>query len=210
MRLRIDPFTIAIAVIVTIIAVNAIVNQSPRTIEVASPLPAPALTPTIPPPAPGEEPAIQPLPTPIYDVAQEAIIPPYDNYILTQGVHGQSYGHNAIDIAAGKGATILSPINGVVTQYYTDQWGNPTLVIENDYYQITMLHGNYTAQVGTAVRLGQAVGTESNMGYTMDMLGRLCTNRDCGYHTHLNVYDKRIGGNVNPLEVINITGVGGQ
>ncbi len=210
MRLRIDPFTIAIAVIVAIIAVNAIVNQSPRTIEVASPLPAPALTPTVPAPAPGEEPAIQPLPTPIYDVAQEAIIPPYDNYILTQGVHGQSYGHNAIDIAAGKGATILSPINGMVTQHYTDQWGNPTLVIENDYYQITMLHGNYSAQVGTAVRLGQAVGTESNMGYTMDMLGRLCTNRDCGYHTHLNVFDKRIAGNVNPLEVINITGVGGQ
>lgn len=210
MRLRIDPFTIAIGIIVAIIAVNAIVNQSPRTIEVISPLPAPALTPTIPPPEPGSEPAIQPLPTPIYDVAQEAIIPPYDNYVLTQGVHGQSYGHNAIDIAAGKGATILSPINGVVTQHYTDQWGNPTLVIENDYYQITMLHGNYTAQIGAPVRLGQSVGTESNMGYTMDMLGRLCTNRDCGYHTHLNVYDKRISGNVNPLEVINIAGVGGQ
>ena len=26
---------------------------------------------------------------------------PYDNYFLTQGVHGQSYGHLAIDIAAG-------------------------------------------------------------------------------------------------------------
>jgi murein DD-endopeptidase MepM/ murein hydrolase activator NlpD len=212
-RLQIDSFTIAILVIVLIVGINAAVNRTPRTIEVFSPPPAPVATstaaqPPVTDPATGNSPLPPAVPT--EDVAQAAIIAPYDNYAITQGVHGQSYGHYAIDIAAGKGATILSPINGTVTQHYFDQWGNPTLVIENDYYQVMMLHGEYTAPVGTPVRLGQAVGTESNIGYTMDMLGRLCTNRDCGYHTHLNVFDKRVGTNVDPLARINPTGVGGQ
>jgi hypothetical protein len=46
------------------------------------------------------------------------------------------------------------------------------------------------------------VGVESNLGYTTDMAGVPCWGRDCGYHTHLNVFDKRIGGNVNPLELL--------
>lgn len=213
MRLQLDSLTIVILVVAVIVAVNAAVNRSARTIEVYAPPPAPAAT-SAPPPQPdaAESPGdpLQPPPAPTEDVAQAAIIAPYDNYILTQGIHGQSYGHYAIDIAAGKGTTILSPINGTVTQSYFDEWGNPTLVIENDYYQVMMLHGLYTVQIGTPLRLGQPVGTESNMGYTMDMLGRLCTNRDCGYHTHLNIFDKRIAANVNPLDRINPTGVGGQ
>jgi murein DD-endopeptidase MepM/ murein hydrolase activator NlpD len=204
MRLQLDAFTIAIVVIVLIIAANAVVNHSPRTIEMAAPIPPPAAT-AVPPVT-----AQQPAPFPTYDVVQAAFAAPYDDYIVTQGVHGQSYGHYAVDIAAGKGASIISPINGTVTQRYTDEWGNPTIVIENDYYQITMLHGFYTADIGTTVQLGQTVGTESNMGYTMDMFGRLCAGRDCGYHTHLNVYDKRLEANVNPLDWMGPTGVGGQ
>ena len=127
---------------------------------------------------------------------------PYDQYTLTQGPHGFSYGHMAIDIVAGKGAVIKSPINGRVTASYVDQYGNPTLVIENDIYQITLLHGIYTVAVDEEVKLGQPVGTESNLGYTTDWWGRSCRNRDCGYHTHLNIFDKRIGGNINPLDVI--------
>jgi murein DD-endopeptidase MepM/ murein hydrolase activator NlpD len=198
--------------IAVIIGVNAAVNRSPRTIEIYSP-PPPVTTPAAaqPPAAdPATGNALAPPAAPMEDISQAAIMPPYDNYAVTQGIHGQSYGHYAIDIAAGKGSTILSPIKGTVTQHYVDQWGNPTLIIENDYYQVMMLHGQYTAQVGTQVLLGQSVGTESNLGYTMDMLGRLCTNRDCGYHTHLNVFDKRLGTNVDPLERINPTGVGGQ
>ena len=127
---------------------------------------------------------------------------PYDQYTLTQGLHGFSYGHMAIDIAAGKNAIIKSPIHGYVAELYTDQYGNPTLVIENDIYQVTMLHGKYKVAVGDQIELGQMVGRESNMGYTTDIWGRSCRNRDCGYHTHLNVFDKRIGSNINPLDVI--------
>jgi murein DD-endopeptidase MepM/ murein hydrolase activator NlpD len=131
-----------------------------------------------------------------------AVIYPYDNYTLTQGPHGMSYGHMAIDLAAGAGADIKSPISGAITALYLDDIGNPTLVIENDIYQVTMLHGDYTVYVGQIVELGQVVGSENNRGYTTDMLGRLCTGRECGHHTHLNIYDKRINANVNPLEVL--------
>jgi murein DD-endopeptidase MepM/ murein hydrolase activator NlpD len=135
-------------------------------------------------------------------VDPSSIIYPYDDYWLTQGPHGFSYGHMAIDIAAGKGATIKSPIDGVVTANYVDQYGNTTLILENDNYKIIMLHGDYTVTSGQNVRQGQPVGTESNHGYTTDMQGRSCKNRDCGYHTHLNVFDKGQGTNVNPLEIL--------
>ena len=126
---------------------------------------------------------------------------PYAEYTLTQGLHGYSYGHMAIDLAAGKGAAILSPINGVVTEKYIDQWGNPTLVIENDHYRILLLHGKYSASVNDVLEIGDKVGKESNQGYTVDYQGIPCYNRDCGYHSHLNIYDKYLGTNVNPLEL---------
>jgi murein DD-endopeptidase MepM/ murein hydrolase activator NlpD len=135
-------------------------------------------------------------------IGPAAIAYPYDNYTLTQGPHGYSYGHMAIDIAAGKGAAVKSPIDGQVSNYYIDEWGNTTLVIDNGKYQVTMLHGNFSVAVGDNVRLGQQVGTEGNNGYTLDMYGNSCRNRDCGYHTHLNVFDKELGTNVNPLNVL--------
>ena len=106
----------------------------------------------------------------------------------------------AIDIAAGRGEPLLSPINGVVTQLFMDEYGNPTIVIENDVFQVMFLHGDYTVAIGDALKVGQVFGAESNKGYTMDMAGNLCYNREwCGNHSHLNVFDKRIQANVNPL-----------
>ncbi len=127
---------------------------------------------------------------------------PYESYTLTQGPHGYSYGHMAIDIAAGKGATIFSPINGEVTEMFVDGIGNPTIIIENEIYRVILMHGVYTSNKGDKIKAGQAIGEESNLGNTTDMQGRSCRNRDCGYHTHLNVYDKRVGTNINPLELL--------
>lgn len=131
----------------------------------------------------------------------DAFASPYDDYVVTQGPHGYSYGHMAIDLTAGEDATIKSPINGEVVDYFIDQWGNPNLVIENERYRVSLLHGLYSVSVGQSVTLGEPVGTESNQGYTIDYLGRSCAGRDCGYHTHLNVFDKGQGVNVNPLDL---------
>jgi murein DD-endopeptidase MepM/ murein hydrolase activator NlpD len=148
------------------------------------------------------EPPPMPVAPPLDTADPEAFLMPYTIYELTQGPHGMSYGHYAIDIAAGKGEPILSPISGYVSQLFTDAIGNPTLVIENAFYQVTMLHGNYTVRPGQEVTLGDPVGTESNKGNTRDMNGNSCRNRDCGYHTHLNVYDKQAGQNINPLNLL--------
>lgn len=137
-------------------------------------------------------------------VDPRAFASPYDDFELTQGPHGASYGHLAIDIAAGNGALIKSPINGVITALYIDEWGNTTLVVENDVYQVLFLHGMYTVSQGDMVQIGDLLGTESNQGYTLDAYGRSCQGRDCGYHTHLNVFDKTLGENVNPLNLIGL------
>lgn len=149
----------------------------------------------------GQSPAT-PTPTPTLALPGDPNIlaAPYDEYILTQGSHGFSYGHSAIDISAGKGVVIKSPINGLVTENYTDQYGNTTLVLDNGRYTVTFLHGNYIVNPGDKLTVGQHIGLEGNNGYTMDMQGRLCTSRDCGYHSHLNVYDKTLGRNINPLD----------
>ena len=128
---------------------------------------------------------------------------PYVSYVLTQDPHGFDYGHMAVDLAATGDATILSPIAGVVTASYADAYGNPTLVIENDVYAVTLLHGQYYVAVGQSVVPGEAIGSESNQGYTTDMAGNPCWGRSgCGFHTHLNVFDKRLGMNVNPLDLL--------
>ncbi len=139
---------------------------------------------------------------PLKKIDASSVVAPYDQYTLTQGPHGFSYGHMAIDIAAGQGAVIKSPIQGYVAALFTDQYGNPTLVIENDIFQVTMLHGKYKVAVGDQIGLGQMVGRESNLGNTTDIWGRACRDRDCGYHTHLNIFDKRIGSNINPISLI--------
>lgn len=151
-------------------------------------------------PLPAEVAVAQPVAPPAAD--DSTFVPPYETYWLTQGPHGQSYGHLAIDIAAGHGTTILSPIHGAVAARWVDEWGNTIILIENSRYAVTMYHGDYWPAVGEAVAAGQAIGTESNHGYTMDMAGNLCAGRDCGYHTHLNVFDKAIGANINPLTLM--------
>ena len=132
------------------------------------------------------------------------VVVPYETYWVTQGLHGTDYGHLAVDLAAGKGSTIFSPINGVVRGSYVDQYGNTTLVIENDRYRVSLLHGDYVVVVGETLRAGQAVGSESNHGYTTDMQGNSCRNRECGYHTHLNIFDKQLGRNVDPLALLGL------
>lgn len=176
----VDGLTLAALALLLIMVVNVLSDRGPQSAQAAV-----------------REPQ-----TPTAEPNPDRVIAPYEKYIVTQGPHGQSYGHLAIDLTAGKGAVIRSPIEGKVTALYVDNLGNTTLVIENKHYQVTLMHGIYDVQVGEHLDLAQPVGTESNQGFTIDAWGNLCTGRDCGYHTHLNIFDKQLNENVNPLDVI--------
>lgn len=196
---QVDLMTVGVVALVVVIALGLWLDGRPLPIVSAPPIPI--SLPHAPEPI---QPTAVPLPEPV--VGPATIIVPYDSYVLTQGLHGFSYGHMAIDLKAGKGAMIKSPIEGTVSALYIDEIGNPTLVIENEYYQVTLMHGEYTVTVGESLKLGQPVGTESNLGNTKDWAGNSCRGRDCGYHTHLNVFDKRLGMNVSPLDLLHIPG----
>lgn len=127
---------------------------------------------------------------------------PYDSYVLTQGTHGASYGDAAIDLAAGRGADILSPITGQIILNSRDIYGNTILVIENEVWTVKLLHGEYYPDEGEWVGLGQMIGSESNIGYTIDSNGVSCRGRRCGYHTHMNVVDRRTGKNANLIKLL--------
>ncbi|MCW5864984.1 MAG: M23 family metallopeptidase [Anaerolineae bacterium] len=210
MRNRLDGMTIAGIAVLLIFALSLLRGFSARVAADAAPVPdapgAVAATATAAAALQATQAAAPaPAATPAVDVAwNEAIGLPYDEYFLTQGLHGESYGHLAIDIAAGNGATIKSIINGTVTGTGYDQWANTFIQIENDFYTVLYMHGVYSLAVGDAVAAGQPIGTESNIGYTLDSYGNVCgyTGRDCGYHTHLNVFDKRLGVNIDPLTLI--------
>jgi murein DD-endopeptidase MepM/ murein hydrolase activator NlpD len=177
---RIDGLTLAGLALLVIFGVNLLTDHAPQSAVAAGQA--------------GQSPAGQ--------SNADRVIAPYEKYVVTQGPHGQSYGQLAIDLAAGKGAVIRSPIAGTVSALYVDGLGNTTLIIDNPHYQVTLLHGIYEVQVGEQLKLGQPVGYESNQGYTVDAYGNLCSGRDCGYHTHLNIFDKLLNENVNPLNLI--------
>lgn len=131
----------------------------------------------------------------------------HGGYTIVGGIHGQSYGHCAIDVVKGKGSEVHSPINGKVTQRYTDGLGNPVLRIENSQYVVELLHGKWDVRKGQNVVIDQIVGTESNMGNTWSADSRgnpiYCgTGSNCGFHTHFHALEK--GGKcVNPKSLVN-------
>ncbi len=212
MRVRLDAMTLAGVALLLLFAANIVRGWAGAGKDVHLPsLPmatAPAPTPDA---ASAAATAAAPAPDPDQagpeadPVWHTTIAMPYDEYFLTQGTHGESYGHLAVDIAAGNGAVIKSIINGTVSGLGYDQWGNTYVQIDNDAFSVLYLHGAYLVAIGDKVVAGQQIGTESNIGYTLDMAGNLCTNRDCGYHTHLNIFDKRVGANIDPLTIIPAT-----
>lgn len=133
---------------------------------------------------------------------------PDDNFVISQEVHGQNYGHLAIDIAAGHGYPILAVSDGLITgggidlitgAALLDQWGNTyaELSAGNIYFQF--LHGDFIVRVGQTVRQGEIIGYESNRGITYDENRNECKGRvDCGYHTHWAAFDAVTGAPIYP------------
>lgn len=126
--------------------------------------------------------------------------PLYEYAVLTQAEHGRDYGHNAIDLRGGPGTPLYSPIDGDVTEKYIDGLGNTVLVVENSCWTITLMHGEWKAMQGERVQQGGLIGWEDNYGNTWSR-GRPCYGRDgCGDHTHVNIFSKALGRNVDPLQ----------
>ncbi len=99
--------------------------------------------------------------------------------ILTQDVHGCSYGLPGIDISSteDKSSVLRAPISGELTTY-TDRWYNSTIRIENDEWIVWLLHPrSYLVKEGN-VKRGQAVGIMGAIGYAT------------GPHVHYTIYDK--------------------
>lgn len=98
--------------------------------------------------------------------------------ILTQDVHGCSYGLPGLDISSSNYKAILqAAMPGEVTTF-TDKWHNSTIRIENDEWIIWYLHPrSYLVKEGS-VKRGQAVAVMGAVGNAT------------GSHVHYTIYDK--------------------
>lgn len=98
--------------------------------------------------------------------------------LLTQDIHGCSYGLPGVDISSKDPSALLqAPMPGEVTTY-TDKWYNTTIRIENEEWIVWLLHPrSYLVEEGN-VRRGEAVGVMGAIGYAT------------GPHVHYTIYDK--------------------
>lgn len=90
-----------------------------------------------------------------------------------------------VDYAMGCGAAILAPVAGTVVEVgfdgFVGEYGsnNSYLIIEaGDGREVILLHGEYTAVVGTAVGVGDVVGYEASVG------------NSTGCHTDISIRSK--------------------
>jgi hypothetical protein len=98
--------------------------------------------------------------------------------VLTQDVHGCSYGLPGLDISSSNRAALLqAPMPGELTTY-TDRWYNSTIRIENEEWIVWLLHPRTYLLAEGEVRRGQAVGVMGAIGNAT------------GPHVHYTVYDK--------------------
>ncbi|RMG96484.1 MAG: M23 family metallopeptidase [Chloroflexi bacterium] len=107
-----------------------------------------------------------------------ALNPVTESPILTQDVHGCSYGMPGLDISSENSTAVLqAPMPGQVTTY-TDKWYNSTIRIENEEWIIWLLHPrSYLIKEGK-VKRGQPVGVMGDIGIAT------------GPHVHYVIYDK--------------------
>lgn len=113
--------------------------------------------------------------------------PVAESPLLTQDVHGCSYGLPGIDISSDNPESLLlAPIPGELTTY-SDQWQNTTIRIENQEWIVWLLHArSYLAEMGE-VKAGEAVGVMGSVGIST------------GPHVHYAVYDKIAETFVDPI-----------
>lgn len=110
--------------------------------------------------------------------------------ILTQDIHGCSYGLPGLDISSSNSTAVLqAPIPGEVTTY-TDQWYNSTIRIENEEWIVWLLHARTYFVAEGRIRQGQAVGVMGAVGIAT------------GPHVHYTIFDKVNDTFVDPREFL--------
>lgn len=116
--------------------------------------------------------------------------PVSESPILTQDIHGCSYGLPGIDISSSNSTAVLqAPISGDVTTY-TDQWYNSTIRIENEEWIVWLLHARTYFVAEGHIRQGQAVGVMGAVGIAT------------GPHVHYTIFDKVNDTFVDPREFV--------
>ncbi|MCL4263570.1 MAG: peptidoglycan DD-metalloendopeptidase family protein [Anaerolineae bacterium] len=112
--------------------------------------------------------------------------PVSESPLLTQDIHGCSYGLPGLDISSSNSTAVLqAPIAGELTTY-TDQWYNSTIRIENDEWIVWLLHARTFFIAEGNVKQGQAVGVMGAVGIAT------------GPHVHYTVFDKMNDTFVDP------------
>ena len=135
--------------------------------------------------------------TPSTVYADEGIILPYPGgtYTITDSCHPDGWGDFvggysstcAIDLSAGCGASIISPISGDMVAYADDGLGigNTAAIIKGSRYTAFLLHGDYVAS--GPIQQGGLIGYEASHG------------NSSGCHTHISIFDHIEKKWVNPL-----------
>lgn len=134
----------------------------------------------------------------------EGIILPYSgDYVVTNTCHPDGWGNYvggypstcAIDISAGCGEPIISPVSGDFISYADDglQLGNTAAIIKGNQYIVFLLHGDYLNL--SKVSQGDLIGYEASHG------------NSTGCHTHLSVFDNINKKWVNPLSLGDVTSI---
>ena len=114
---------------------------------------------------------------------------------ITDGCHPDGWGDFvggypstcAIDLSAGCGASIISPISGDMVAYADDglRIGNTAAIIKGSRYTAFLLHGDYVAS--GPIQQGGLIGHEASHGNSF------------GCHTHISIFDHIEKKWVNPI-----------
>lgn len=97
--------------------------------------------------------------------------------VSQQQLHGLT-GWQGVDITAGCGSPIYAPFSGTVTYVGLDGynhvddrgvvWEQATMLTiqGNNDLELTLLHGDYSAQIGSEIATGQQIGKEASHGWS--------------------------------------------
>lgn len=112
--------------------------------------------------------------------------PVLGDVLVSQDLHGCHVGFPGLDLHASDGLAYLqAPMPGDLV-FYSDQWGDSTIRIENEEWVVWLLHARLPLITAGAVKAGDLLGiTRSG-------------DSPAEFEVHYAIYDKAAGGFVDP------------